>query len=74
MTDRKRKKKDVLAGKRDPVSKLYRGVRDYVIANKGSIIVIGGVQVIQWPGDSPNNFTLAVKCMGRKPVFVESTQ
>lgn len=64
----KAKKRDVLTG-RDPVSQLYRAVRRYVEHNKGSIVVIGGIRVEQWPADREHCYHLAVKFMGRKPVL-----
>lgn len=63
----KKKKRDVLAGKRDPTSQLYRAVRRYVESKGGNILVIGGVQVEQWPGEGKFKFVLGVRCMGRKP-------
>jgi hypothetical protein len=54
---------------RDPVSQLYRAVLRYVTTNGGSILVIGGIQVQEWPGSGKGNFTIGVKCTGRKPLF-----
>lgn len=68
MTKRgKKKKRDVLAGRRDPESQLYRAVRRYVESKGGSLIVIGGIETQQWPDDREMMFRVAVKCMGRKP-------
>lgn len=70
MAQRKKKAKkdrDVLAGDRTPVGQLFRAVRRYVNANGGSIVVIGGIYVLEWPGDAAGKFTVAVKCLGRKP-------
>jgi hypothetical protein len=52
---------------RDPASQLYRAVVRYVESKGGSIFVIGGVQIQEWPGEFSGNFRLAVKCTGRKP-------
>lgn len=52
---------------RDPTSQLYRAIIRYVESKKGSILVIGGVQVEQWPGDGEFKFVVGVRCMGRKP-------
>lgn len=60
-------KPSVLSGKRDPVSQFYRAVERYVKAQGGSVVVIGGIQVIKWPGDFTGNFTIAVKCTGQTP-------
>lgn len=67
----KRKKKlDPLAGKRDPVSQLYRAIRRYVEHHDGNIIVVGGIQVQEWPEDSfKGKYTIAVQCLGKRPSF-----
>lgn len=52
---------------RDPTSQLYRAVVRFVESKKGSIMVIGGVQIGQWPGDGEYKFVVGVRCMGRKP-------
>lgn len=68
MTERgKKKKRDVLAGKRDPESQLYRAVRRYVESKGGSLVVIGGIETQEWPEDGRFKFRVAVKCMGKKP-------
>lgn len=64
-----KKAKDPLAGKRDPVSQLYRAVRRYVESNDGSVIVIGGASLIEMPGDLKMNYTIGVRCTGRRPQF-----
>jgi len=53
---------------RDPTSQLYRAIIRYVESRKGSIIVIGGVQIEQWPGDGEFKYVVGVRCMGRKPM------
>ena len=70
-TRKPRKSKQLISG-RDPVSQLYRAVDRYVKSKGGSIVVIGGIQIQQWPGDASNNFVVAVKCMGRLPKFAEA--
>lgn len=59
---------DRLAGD-TPELELYRAVRRYVESGGGSILVIGGVQVQQWPEDNEFVYRLAVKFTGRKPTF-----
>lgn len=71
-TKKKRKKTDMLSG-RDPTSQLYRAVRRYVESHGGSLLVIGGVQVEEWPGQVKHNFVLGVRCMGRKPTKEPTT-
>lgn len=51
---------------------LYRAVADYVESVGGTVIVVGGIQCQQWPGDEPYQFTIAIKCTGRKPEFAKS--
>jgi hypothetical protein len=53
---------------RDPVSQLYRAVIHYVEKNGGKLTVVGGIQVIQFD-DNENQFTIGVKCYGKKPTF-----
>ena len=55
----------------DPVNALYKAVQRYVKANKGVILVIGGVQVIEWPGDGPWSYTVGIKCLGKKPEYAQ---
>lgn len=62
----KQSKRKMVTG-RDPTSQLYRAVIRYVESHKGSILVIGGVQIEQWPEDRKGMFVLGVRCLGRKP-------
>ena len=57
---------------RDPTSQLYRAILRYVKSKGGSIMVIGGVQIEQWPGDGELKYVVGVRCMGRKPVVEKS--
>lgn len=49
------------------VDALYEAVQQYVEARGGKLIVIGGVQVQEWPQDNAGVFYVAVKCLGSKP-------
>lgn len=49
--------------------RLYKAVARYVEKRGGAVLVAGGIQIIQWPGTRPGNFTLAVSCTGRVPLF-----
>lgn len=69
----KSKTRDVLAGRRDPESQLYRAVRRYVESKGGSLLVIGGIETQQWPDDRALMFRVAVRCMGRKPSPVSAS-
>lgn len=69
MKTAQRKKRNTKITGRDPVSQLYRAVLRYVEANNGSILVIGGIQIQEWPDAGKFNFSVAVKCTGHKPTF-----
>ena len=68
---RKARKADPLLGKRDKTSQLYRAVRRWVEEGGGSVMVMGGVVTIEWPGDGIGKFTVGIKCLGRKPKSLE---
>jgi hypothetical protein len=42
-----------------------------VESHKGKIVVIGGVEVQECPGDAQFNFRIAIRCTGRKPKFAD---
>lgn len=63
-----KKAKRKLVG-RDPVSQLYRAIIRYVESKGGKIIVIGGIEIQEWPLDPKLNFRVGVRCLGRKPVI-----
>ena len=46
---------------------LYRAVADYIEARNGKAVVVGGVEVQQFPQDNKLNYRLAVKFTGRRP-------
>lgn len=52
---------------RKPSDALQRSVVRYIESRGGSVLVVGEIQIQQWPGELPCNFTIAVKCTGRKP-------
>lgn len=49
--------------------RLYKAVANYLEVNGGSAIVVGGVQIQEWPLDGPHSFTVGIKITGKKPVF-----
>ena len=49
---------------------LYASVVNYVNKHGGSAVVVGGIQVQQWPGDGKLNYTVGVKCTGVKPEYL----
>ena len=51
--------------------RLYKAVAAYIEAIGGKAVVIGGVEIQQWPEDRKMTFRLAVKITGRKPVKPE---
>ena len=56
---------------RDPISQLYRAVIRYVEANGGTLAVIGGISIIRFD-ERDGNFTVGVRCSGKRPQFVTS--
>ena len=53
---------------RDLASNLQRAVIRWLESHKCPPMVIGGVSVIQMPGDRELNFYVAVRVTGKKPV------
>lgn len=60
-------------GRPDPLTgdsaemELYRAVRRYVESLEGSIVVIGGIEIQEWPDDANLTYRVAVRCTGRAP-------
>lgn len=65
---RSKAKADPLAG-RTPELHLYRAVRRYVESLGGGVVVIGGIEVQEWPGDPQGKYRVAVSVLGRKPAL-----
>lgn len=65
---KKRRQPDRIGG-RDPVAQLYRAVKRYVEHHGGHLVIIGGISIIQFPDDSRFNFSVAIRCTGKLPVF-----
>ena len=57
--------------KQTDYDKLYKAVQQYVENHGGKIVVIGGIEIQQWPEDSKMTFRVAVRCSGKKPVVVK---
>lgn len=53
--------------KDEATDNLHKAVAEYVAANGGKVVVTSSIQVIQFPADSKFNWTLGVKCTGKKP-------
>jgi hypothetical protein len=66
----KKKPVDRLAG-RSPTMQLYRAIRRYVESGGGNVVVIGGIEVQEWPGEGAFKFRVAVKLLGKKPSFTK---
>jgi hypothetical protein len=65
------KKKHKIASIPKHVDQLYKAVDAYVKKNGGKLVIVGGIQIQEWPGDGAMVFHVAVKCLGRKPAFNE---
>ena len=61
-------KKKIKTGK-DDIDTLYEAVRAYIENRGGSVVVIGGVQIVQMPDDLKFNWGLNIRVTGKKPVF-----
>jgi len=63
----KKGNKKILTGDKK-VDKLYEAVRDYVESKKGSVVVIGGIAIVQ---ESPLkfNYGVMVRITGKKPTI-----
>lgn len=70
----KRKSKRKQPSPEPQVDALYKAVQAWVEHNGGKLVVIGGIQVQQWPQDREFIFHVAVKCMGRLPKFTKMEQ
>lgn len=53
------------------VDRLYQAVRGYIEKNGGSVLVIGGIRIEEWPEDNGHSFYVSVKCTGLKPQFAK---
>jgi hypothetical protein len=51
----------------DDTDKLYKAVQEYIENRGGSVVVIGGTSIIQFPDDRKYIYSLAIKIAGRKP-------
>ena len=51
------------------IDDLYKAVQAYVENRGGQILVIGGIQLQQWPGEGEYKFTIGVQVTGRRPAL-----
>ena len=66
----KKQKKIVIKTGNKVVDKLYEAVRDYVESKGGSVVVIGGIQIVQMPDDLKYNWGLNIRITGKKPILI----
>jgi hypothetical protein len=74
-----KKRKGQIALKKKPriaahINRLYKAVQKYVEKGGGKLLVIGGIEIQEWPLDPPHVFRVGVRCLGRKPEFVPSVE
>lgn len=62
-----------MAGVPSHVARLYRAVENYVLKNNGTVVVIGGIQVMTLPEEGAYKYRIAVQCVGTKPTFKRHT-
>jgi hypothetical protein len=54
------------------IGNLYEAVAQYIEKNGGSVIVIGGIEIQQWPHDPMGKFRVAVSLLGKIPERLRS--
>lgn len=55
--------------KGDPIHNLYAACTHYIRVNGGDAIVVGGIEVQEWPEEPESNFRIAIRVTGTKPQF-----
>ena len=53
----------------ESVIELQNAVQRFVEANGGKLIVVGAIEIQEWPNDLKYNFRVAVQCTGRRPTI-----
>jgi hypothetical protein len=56
-----------IADKDDAGVALLKAAGKWVQSCGGNVVVAGGISIMTWPGDLEYNFSVVVKCTGRKP-------
>jgi len=51
--------------------KLYKEIRRYIESRGGKVLVIGGIEIQEWPDSLPYKFTIGIHVTGFKPNKVE---
>jgi hypothetical protein len=49
------------------VNEIYDAVQRYIKFHGGDVVVIGGLEIQQWPLEPEAKFRVAIQCLGRKP-------
>lgn len=57
--------------KNDPTHNLLTAVCHYVRAKGGELVIVGGIDIEEWPSAGAGKFKVAVNCLGRKPTFAQ---
>lgn len=65
------KRRSALTSVEPHIGNLYEAVARYVEKMGGSVIVVGGIQIQEWPHDPKGKFRVAVSLLGRKPKIKE---
>ena len=53
--------------KLSPEDKLYKEIQRYIESRGGKVLVIGGIEIQEWPESLPYSFVLGVRVTGFKP-------
>lgn len=53
------------------LNRLYDAVANYIEKRGGKVVVVGGVEIQQWPQDGEFRFSVAIRCTGKVPKFVK---
>ena len=57
--------------KDDPSHNLLAAAQHYILANGGTALLIGGIDIITMPYDPPSKYRVAVGCLGVRPEKVK---
>ena len=51
------------------INKLYEAVRDYIESKGGTVVVIGGIAIVQEDSIRKFNYGIMVRITGKKPLI-----
>jgi hypothetical protein len=66
-TSKKRKFEVMRFRRGDPAHNLIAAATHWIKAHGGTAVVIGGIEVITFPGDLQFNYRIAIRVTGKKP-------